>query len=101
MLVMPDVRAESDLSVSASAYVRIKRAIVTASILPGALLVESELMERFAIGRTPLREALHRLATDGLVVIFPRRGMVVAQLGLIEMRQLFEARMAIESETAR
>jgi DNA-binding GntR family transcriptional regulator len=88
-------------SASTAAYRRIKRAIVTASIAPGTPLVEAALMEQFGVGRTPLREALHRLESDGLVVIFPRRGVLVAQLGLREIQHMFEARIAFEAETAR
>jgi DNA-binding GntR family transcriptional regulator len=87
-------------SARAAAYERLKRAIVTAEIPPGTALGEASLGDQFGIGRTPLREALQRLAGDGLVVIFPRRGMVVGQLGLHEIQQLFEARIAIEGETA-
>jgi len=59
------------------------------------------LMELMDAGRTPLREALKQLAAEKFVVIFPRRGAVVAQLGFAEVQQLFEARLTIESQTAR
>jgi DNA-binding GntR family transcriptional regulator len=90
----------TDLSARAAAYERLKRAIVTAQIAPGTALGEASLGDQFGVGRTPLREALQRLAGDGLVVIFPRRGMVVGQLGLHEIQELFEARLALERETA-
>lgn len=88
-----------DVPASTTAYKQLKRAIVTAAIPPGTPLVESFLMERFGVGRTPMREALHRLVADGLIVIFPRRGVIVGQLGLQEVQQLFEARIAVEAET--
>jgi DNA-binding GntR family transcriptional regulator len=93
-------RAAVDAPASVAAYEGLKRAIVTAVIPPATPLAESALMERFGVGRTPMREALQRLAGDGLVVIFPRRGMLVGQLGLSEIQQLFEARIAVEGETA-
>lgn len=89
-----------ELSASAVAYDRIKRAIVTAEIRPGTPIVESALVEQYGYGRTPVREALQRLAGDGLVVILPRRGTIVGQLGLHETRELFEARIVVEGETA-
>lgn len=101
MSTLAGERIAADLSASAAAYERLKRAIVTAAIPPATPLAESALMARFGVGRTPMREALHRLAGDGLVVIFPRRGMLVGQLGLAEVQQLFEARIAVEGETTR
>lgn len=98
---MSGMQAVADIPVGVIAYERLKRAIVTASIPTGTPLAEIALMDRFGVGRTPMREALHRLAADGLVVIFPRRGMLVGQLGLLEIQQLFEARIAVEGETAR
>jgi DNA-binding GntR family transcriptional regulator len=101
MLATSGVQSAPNGPASLAAYRRLKRSIVTTEIAPGTVLVESALMERFEVGRTPMREALHRLAIDGLVVIFPRRGVLVAQLGLGEIRQLFEARIAVEAETTR
>lgn len=94
-------RTKTDVPASVSAYRQLRRAIVTAVIPPGTPLIEADLMERFGVGRTPLREALHRLSSDGLIVIFPRRGVLVSQLGLREIQQLFEARLALEAETTR
>ncbi|HEY7032017.1 MAG TPA: GntR family transcriptional regulator [Thermomicrobiales bacterium] len=91
----------ADASAADVAYQRLKRLIVTVEIPPGTALSEPALVARLGIGRTPVREALRRLAGERLVVIFPRRGLVVAQLGLQEVQQLFEARLAVEGETAR
>jgi DNA-binding GntR family transcriptional regulator len=91
----------ADSSAGAVAYERLKRMIVTIEIPPGTALSEPALVARLGIGRTPVREALRRLADERLIVIFPRRGLVVAQLGLHEVQQLFEARVAVEGETAR
>ena len=74
---MSGAPATIDVSAGGVAYKQLKRAIVTAAIPPGTPLAEALLMERFGVGRTPMREALRRLASDGLVSIFPRRGMLV------------------------
>jgi DNA-binding GntR family transcriptional regulator len=91
----------TDGSAGDVAYERLKRMIVTAEIPPGTPLNESALVTRLGIGRTPVREALRRLASERLIVIFPRRGMLVGQLGLPEIQQLFEARLTVESDLAR
>lgn len=87
-------------SAAEQAYQRLLRMIVELELPPGTSLTEPTLVERLGIGRTPVREALRRLAVERLVTIFPRRGMVVGQLGLSEVQQLFEARDAIEGEIA-
>jgi DNA-binding GntR family transcriptional regulator len=74
--------------------------IVALELPPGTPLTEPTLVELLGIGRTPVREALRRLAVERLVTIFPRRGMVVGHLDLGQVQQLFEARDAIEGELA-
>jgi DNA-binding GntR family transcriptional regulator len=91
----------SDGSAGEVAYERLKRLIVTVEIPPGTALSEPALVAHLGIGRTPVREALRRLADERLIVIFPRRGLVVAQLGLPEVQQLFEARLTVEGDLAR
>jgi GntR family transcriptional regulator, rspAB operon transcriptional repressor len=49
------------------------------------------------LGRTPIREALQRLALDNLVVILPRRGTIVADLNMSDMQKIFEVRIELES----
>jgi DNA-binding GntR family transcriptional regulator len=96
------------------AYTEIEELIVTLQLAPGSVLSEQMLAERLGIGRTPIREALQRLAREGLVVILPRRGVMVSvidvksQLRLLEVRREVErlvargaARRASESERAR
>lgn len=89
-----------DGSAGVTAYERLRRMIVELEFPPGTTLTEPALVERLGIGRTPVREALRRLADERLLVIFPRRGMVVAHLGLAEVQQLFEARLAVEGRIA-
>ena len=83
-----------------AAYERLRRMIVELEVPPGTALTEAALVQRLGIGRTPVREAVRRLADERLLVIFARRGMVVAHLALAEVQQLFEARLAVEGETA-
>jgi DNA-binding GntR family transcriptional regulator len=97
---LPIVTASGD-SAAAAAYEQLRRMIVTLALPPGSALTEPSLVHRIGIGRTPVREALRRLADERLVVIFPRRGMIVAHLGLTEIQQMFEARLLVEGELAK
>jgi DNA-binding GntR family transcriptional regulator len=81
-------------------YIRLKNLIVSLELRPGSTLRESELQERLGVGRTPLRDALHHLAHDGMLRIYPRRAVVVAQLGISQIREIFEVRLALEPAAA-
>src|SRR4029079_11997900 len=70
--------------------------IVTLQLLPGTVLSEQALALRLKIGRTPIREALQRLARDGLVVIMPRRGIMVSEINLKLQLRLLEVRRELE-----
>jgi DNA-binding GntR family transcriptional regulator len=82
---------EADLT-----FRRLREAILRAEFRPGEVLVEEELTTRLGVGRTPLRDALHRLAHNGLVEIRPRRGTFVSHVTLDDLSEIFEARVAIE-----
>ncbi len=88
--------------------------IVTLRLVPGTAVSEQELAASLGLGRTPIREALQRLAREKLVTILPRRGILVSainvksQLKLLEVRRELErliatsaARRATEEERAR
>ncbi|WP_308798162.1 GntR family transcriptional regulator [Agromyces silvae] len=78
------------------AFDQIERMIVLQEIPPGSLISEKQLTELTGIGRTPVREALQRLARDRMVEIHPQRGVLVpassieAQLKLLELRRVLE-----------
>lgn len=75
--------------------------IVTLKLLPGAAVSETELAQALGIGRTPIREALQRLARESLVSIFPRRGIIVSEINLKKQLRLLEVRREIERLIAR
>jgi len=83
------------------AYYAIRELIVTLELPPGAVVREPELTERLGIGRTPVREALRRLAQERLVEVFPRRGIFVTKVDVRDLVQLCEVRVALEPEAAR
>lgn len=98
--VIDEGRKLSRTSLSHQAYQRIKRKIVTLELSPGAILDEASLQDELGLGRTPIREALRRLALEKLVVIMPRRGMFVSEIGITALQQLFEVRLVLESLAA-
>ncbi|MGA7671198.1 MAG: GntR family transcriptional regulator [Nitrolancea sp.] len=83
------------------AYDELRRMIITHELPPGATIDERELMDQLEIGRTPLREAMLRLAHERLIVRSPRRGAWVSQLSLTDILQLNEARQLVEPPIAR
>ena len=74
--------------------------ILEGVIQPGDRLKEAELAERFGISRTPVREALRRLETRGLLVHEPHRGMVVAQLEPSAVAELYAMREILDAAAA-
>lgn len=96
----PGVR-DSDETLTDQAYRRIEELIVSLQVAPGSLLSEPELTERLQIGRTPIREALQRLAREKLVVILPRRGMFVTEINVHSQLRLLEFRRESDRLLAR
>ncbi len=74
---LPAEDAQSPGLVAERAYFELRDRIVTLRLAPGTVLREDELMSEMAIGRTPLREAVKRLALENLVAVQPRRGTFV------------------------
>jgi DNA-binding GntR family transcriptional regulator len=89
------------LSLREQAYQRIKQKIVSLKLAPGSVIDETALRAELGLGRTPIREALQRLALEKLVVIIPRRGMFVADIGVMDLQRLFEVRVVLEGMAAK
>src|SRR5688572_17596546 len=83
------------------AYRQLRNLIIRTDLRPGAPLVEADLMKNLSVGRTPLRDALHHLAHEGLVEILPRRGTFVTEVTLSDLQQVFEVRSGLEDIVAR
>ncbi len=83
------------------AYDRLEEAIVTLRLSPGAVLSESALATDLGFGRTPIREALQRLAREGLVVVLPRKGILVTEINPRNQILLLEVRRELERLIAR
>ena len=90
---MKDKQSES---LAGQAYLMLERDIVTLRLAPGQLLTEAFLIDRFGMGRTPVREAVQRLAWEGLMEIRPRAGVAVAALDPSDFAKVLEARRGVE-----
>lgn len=88
-------------TVSEQVYSFIQRALLSGQLNPGDRLAEGELAAALGISRTPIREALRQLESDGLVVVLPHRGTFVRTLNPRRGRQLYEARLLLEPTAAR
>jgi len=92
---------QGNVTLTDKAYAQIEEQIVTLQLPPGTVLSELVLADRLGIGRTPIREALHRLSRDGLVNILPRRGVLVSEIDLRSQLRLLEVRRELERLMAR
>jgi DNA-binding GntR family transcriptional regulator len=91
----------ADNSLTDQAYAKLEELIVTLELEPGEVVSEAALSTQLGIGRTPIREALHRLARERLVNILPRRGIVVSEINVGAQLRLLEVRREIERLVAR
>ena len=78
------------------AYDKIETLISKLSIEPGSPVVEAELAELTGLGRTPVREALMRMVSIGLVVQQPRRGLIVSTIDVMEHLDVLQTRRVLE-----
>jgi DNA-binding GntR family transcriptional regulator len=88
--------SQAPTSLSAQAYTEIEERIVTLVLRPGEVLSETALAGSLGIGRTPVREALQRLAREGLVEVLPRRGILVCAFNVQSQLRMLEVRREIE-----
>jgi DNA-binding GntR family transcriptional regulator len=86
----------SQESLADRAYAVVEEMIVTLALPPGQVFSEAELSQQIEIGRTPLREALQRLAADRLVMTLPRKGVMVTEINIAEHLALLETRRVLD-----
>jgi DNA-binding GntR family transcriptional regulator len=94
------VEAASVRLVAERAYEELRDRIVTLRLAPGTVLREDTLMRQMKIGRTPLREAVKRLALENLVAVQPRRGTFVTAVEASDIVNISEVRAELEGYTA-
>ena len=81
-------------------YQKLLAAIENGDLRPGDRLLETDLAQRFGVSRTPIREAIRRLETDGLVAHKPRVGAMIRVLAQQEIVELYEMRIVLEATAA-
>jgi len=92
---------EAAQSQSEAAYLRIRERIVSLEMPPGSVVNEARLRENLQIGRTPIREALQRLARESLVRSVPHRGTFVTDVNITDLARITEVRIVLEAHAAR
>lgn len=92
----PAGRSKSD-----EAFAVIEEMIITQKLEPGQIISELGIAERIKQGRTPVREALHRLESAGLVSIMPRLGVIVSEIDVVAQLRMLELRREVERLLAR
>ena len=96
----PAARPLEVVSVADHVERALRERILAGALEPGMRLHQEALAEELGVSRTPLREALGRLAADGLVDVLPNRGARVADVRPEDMRAAYEARLVIEPAAA-
>src|SRR5258708_20630361 len=96
-----DAAELSDDTLTDRAYRAIEEQSVTLKLAPGAVISEAVLSKRLKIGRTPIREAIQRLARERLMVIMPRRGILVSEVNIQTQLRLLEGPRELERLIAR
>ena len=97
---LPGAEPAATKLVAERAYLELRDRIVTLRLAPGTVLREDELMSEMAIGRTPLREAVKRLALENLVAVQPRRGTFVTEVEAADIVNIAEVRAELEGFAA-
>jgi DNA-binding GntR family transcriptional regulator len=96
-VVLPRLPARS---LSERAYLLIRDRIVTLALQPGSVIEENALRQELGLGRTPIREALQRLASERLVSSVPHRGWFVTDVNITDLGRVTELRVELEGYAA-
>jgi DNA-binding GntR family transcriptional regulator len=83
------------------AYDQIKRDIITCVYSPGQHIYQPQMVEKYKMGVTPIREALQQLTKESLLKAFPRFGYVVSPISISDVNQIFELRSILEAAAAK
>lgn len=82
------------------AYLELRDRLVTLRIAPGAPMDEDLLSSELEMGRTPVREAIKRLALENLVTVFPRRGTFASEINITDLAHISDVRAQLEGHAA-
>src|SRR6266581_2511510 len=96
----PATRPGEAVLLSDRAYVALRDRLIPLALPPGGPIDEDALTRERGVGRTPVREALRRLALEGLVVIYPRRGTFAASINITSLSDITDVRAQLEPHAA-
>lgn len=91
----------SNEELSTKAYEKVKKLITSKQLIPGQKIVQEKLAEQLGISRTPLRSGLQMLEAESLIESIPRRGMIVKEFSDVEILEIYDCRIALESMAVR
>jgi DNA-binding GntR family transcriptional regulator len=80
---------------------RLREQIIRGELKPGQRIVEREIAQKIGVSRTPVREAVRRLESEGLLAITPNKGAIVTSLDLDDMKEIYLMRSVLEGLAAR
>jgi DNA-binding GntR family transcriptional regulator len=90
-----------EMTQAEQAYTGLRNLVRAGHYPPGQVLSEVAVAEQLGVGRTPIREAVSRLAHEGLLVRMPKRGVMIKTLSAKDVRDLYEVRAALEAMCVR
>src|SRR4051795_3423161 len=97
--VVPEATSGGELMAD-RAYSQLRDRIISLAIPPGAPINEDELGSELEMGRTPVREAIKRLALENLVTVFPRRGTFASEINITDLAHISDVRQQLEGHAA-
>ncbi len=97
---LDELEKQAPESLKEIAYHRLEEKIVRLEFSPGAVITEKDLSKSIGIGRTPVREAVQRLAMAGLLVVIPRRGIKVSNVDADDVLRLIEVTRGLDNAVA-
>ncbi len=95
-----DARADELLPLRDVVYKKLRRAILMEELKAGDRLTEIHLADKLGVSRTPIREAIRKLELEGLVIMIPRRGTIVAEITEKELKDVLELRRVLDMFSA-
>jgi DNA-binding GntR family transcriptional regulator len=90
-----------EATLAKNVYDQIKRDIITCIYMPGQQIAQPQMVEKYAFGITPIREALHKLSQEGFLQPVPRFGYVINAVSIPDVLQIYELRAILEPAAAR
>lgn len=98
MSALPKIRLDRTRLAAPQVLEKLRDAILSLDLVPGTVLARQELADHFGVSQTPVREALLRLAEEGLVDVFPQHATLVSRIDIAAARQAHFLRRSIELE---